>query len=92
MVRCLVWLVLMGGFWQGCRVSARVLQSLRSSWPLCVLRVPTAAAAVGAVDMGFFPAVRAKDRRYVEENCALWTAAIKIQVCWVVHICFCYPS
>ncbi|DBA02156.1 TPA: hypothetical protein N0F65_004791, partial [Lagenidium giganteum] len=63
----------------GCRVSARVLQSLSSSWPFAVLRVPLSAAAVGAVEMGFFPMARAKDRRFVEETCQIWVAAVKIQ-------------
>jgi hypothetical protein len=62
----------------GCRVSARVLQSLSSSWPFGKLRVPTAATRSGA-ELGIFPVHRAKDKRFVEESCSLWAAAVKVQ-------------
>ncbi|KAJ0396432.1 hypothetical protein P43SY_007757 [Pythium insidiosum] len=61
----------------GCRVSARVLQSLRSSWPFGELRVPLGTGT--HQELGIFPAHRAKDRRFVEESCVEWVAAIRIQ-------------
>lgn len=65
---------------QGCRVSARVLQSLSSSWPFAVLRAPSSGAVSSSgSEFGIFPMHRAKDRRYVEETYAFWIAAIKIQ-------------
>ncbi|ETL49398.1 hypothetical protein L916_01123, partial [Phytophthora nicotianae] len=57
----------------GCRISARVLQSLSSSWQFGEIRLPPAA------QMGIFPAPRAKDRRYVAEFCTSWAAAATIQ-------------
>lgn len=67
---------------QGCRVSARVLRSLSSSWRFGVLRVPTGAESSStSVDMGIFPMHRAKDRRFVAETYTEWLAVVKIQVC-----------
>lgn len=65
----------------GCRVSARVLQSLSSSWAFGELRLPPAGTSAGSnVQVGIFPAPRAKDRRYVTEFCTSWAAAASIQV------------
>ncbi|TMW57055.1 hypothetical protein Poli38472_002980 [Pythium oligandrum] len=65
---------------QGCRISARTLHSLSSSWPFGEVRVPTGIAATQSnAEFGIFPAQRAKDRRYVEETCVFWAAAVKIQ-------------
>ncbi|GMG16651.1 unnamed protein product [Phytophthora fragariaefolia] len=64
----------------GCRVSARVLQSLSSSWPFGELRLPPAGTqAASNIQVGIFPAPRAKDRRFVSEFCTLWAAAATIQ-------------
>ncbi|KAG3012972.1 hypothetical protein PC120_g13554 [Phytophthora cactorum] len=63
----------------GCRISARVLQSLSSSWPFGELRLPRAGTAGNNTQVGIFPAPRAKDRRYVAEFCTSWAAAATIQ-------------
>nr|KAE8935046.1 hypothetical protein PF009_g14993 [Phytophthora fragariae] len=64
----------------GCRVSARVLQSLSSSWPFGELHLPPSGTQAGSnTPVGIFPAPRAKDRRFVAEFCTLWTAAATIQ-------------
>ncbi|KAG7388556.1 hypothetical protein PHYPSEUDO_012193 [Phytophthora pseudosyringae] len=64
----------------GCRVSARVLQSLSSSWAFGELRLPPAGSPAGSsTQVGIFPAPRAKDRRYVAEFCTSWAAAATIQ-------------
>ncbi|KAL8011920.1 putative IQ motif, EF-hand binding, B-box-type zinc finger, leucine-rich repeat domain superfamily [Plasmopara halstedii] len=64
----------------GCRVSARALQSLSSSWPFGVLQIPPSGSLTeSTINMGIFPAQRAKDRRYIAEFGALWTAASTIQ-------------
>uniref|UniRef100_H3GDY5 F-box/LRR-repeat protein 15-like leucin rich repeat domain-containing protein n=1 Tax=Phytophthora ramorum TaxID=164328 RepID=H3GDY5_PHYRM len=64
----------------GCRVSARVLQSLSPSWPFGELHLPPAGTAAGSnTQMGIFPAPRAKDRRFVAEFCRSWAAAASIQ-------------
>ncbi|POM64889.1 Hypothetical protein PHPALM_19519 [Phytophthora palmivora] len=65
----------------GCRVSARVLQSLSSSWPFGELRLPPAGTPASSnSQFGIFPASRAKDRRYVAEFCTSWAAAASIQL------------
>ncbi|KAL4108420.1 hypothetical protein PRIC1_000136 [Phytophthora ramorum] len=65
----------------GCRVSARVLQSLSPSWPFGELHLPPAGTAAGSnTQMGIFPAPRAKDRRFVAEFCRSWAAAASIQL------------
>ncbi|KAI9993689.1 hypothetical protein PInf_015986 [Phytophthora infestans] len=60
----------------GCRISARVLQSLSSSWPFGELRLGTPGKNT---QVGIFPALRAKDRRYVAEFGTSWAAAATIQ-------------
>ncbi|KAF4149220.1 IQ calmodulin-binding motif-containing protein [Phytophthora infestans] len=60
----------------GCRISARVLQSLSSSWPFGELRLGTPGKNT---QVGIFPAPRAKDRRYVAEFGTSWAAAATIQ-------------
>jgi hypothetical protein len=64
----------------GCRVSARVLQSLSSSWPFGELRLPPAGTTGSNAQVGIFPAPRAKNKRYVHEFCTSWAAAATIQV------------
>ncbi|CAK4249541.1 unnamed protein product [Aphanomyces euteiches] len=56
----------------GCGISTRVLSSLKTSWKYTVFRSTMS-------EMGFFPAHRAKERRFMEESGQLCLAAMKIQ-------------
>lgn len=60
-------------------MSPRLLVSLSFSWPFGVVRVP-AALSSGASDFGVFPGPRARDKHFMAEFAALWTAALTIQV------------
>ena len=64
---------------QGCQVGRHTLRRMAASWRYTEVRINDR-------QYGYYAKYRARDRKFIDKNGAMWIAAVKIQVCLIVPL------